>query len=951
MKRILLLTLFFNLFFGAYAQQGNLWTKITADKTPVSEKLAKRSIPSEFQAFSLDLNQLKSRLAGAPDRKDNKTKAGVLLPFPNETGELENYRVFESSVMDPALAAKYPDIKSYVGVGVDDATATICFTTTIFGLHTMTLSGNHNNVFIEPYTKDLSKYMVYNRNKVQSPPSFECFMAEKSNEQNRNPNTTQSSTQIYRTYRLALACTIEYATFHVNAAGVSSGTLAQKKAAVLAAMVVTMARVNGVYERDLAIHMNLISNNDVLINITSDTFTNTSGGAMLNQNQSFVDSNIGSSNYDIGHVFSTGGGGVAFRGGVCNSSSKAKGVTGSGGPVGDAFDIDYVAHEMGHQFGGNHTFNSDFTGSGSCETNKNLETAIEPGSGTTIMAYAGICNAGNNVQNNSDAHFSFMSLQEIDAYVASGGNCAANMAMVNTPPVIAPIPNYTIPKSTPFILKGDATDAQGNSLTYCWEENDHWDTNTVAKSAPPIATNTGGPNFRSRTPSASPERYMPVLSSVLANNITPNFEVVPSVARTMNFALTVRDNNIDGGQTARKNMTVTTANVGPFVVTSPNSVVSYASGSNQTVTWDVAGTTANGINCNFVDIYASSNSGSTFPTLLASGVPNDGSEVITIPNTVGTSNRIMVRANDNIFYDVSNTNFAITSAPSTFSIAFAGVAGKQYQTACAGSTIVYPLTYAALSGFSGSTTLSVTGNPPGSTVTFSPNPISAGGSVNMTISDTSGMVNGIYQMVVTATSGATTKTVNLYLVATSISFATIDLNTPANFSTNQATNVVLDWTEDMFDANGYDVQVATDVNFVNLVHSQTVPSSGFTTSLGSNTTYYWHVRPRFSACTGAYSATSQFTTGNLGIEDNASFNFSVYPNPNDGAFNIHSDRFSSDKIQVMVYDMRGRVIFNQHYAGNSSFDESIALPNAQAGVYLLSVTDGEHKGIKRIVVK
>lgn len=950
MKRILLLLFFFNLFFFSYGQQGGLWTRIVSDKTPFSEKLEKRSVPAEFQVFTLDLNQLKSRLASAPDRKENKTKAGVLLQFPNETGELENYRVFKASVMAPELSAKYPDIKSYVGVGVDDSSATIRFTTTIFGLHTMTLSGKHTNVFIEPYTKDLNKYIVYSRDKVETPPAFECHVSETStsNDQNRNTNSTQSNTQIFRTYRLALSCTIEYAAFHVNAAGLSGGTLAQKKAAVLAAMVVTMNRVNGVYERDLAVTLTMIANNDVLINITSDNLdNNNTNNILLSQNQSFVDANIGTPNYDIGHVFSTNGGGVAGLGVVCNNSQKARGVTGSGGPVGDAFDIDYVAHEMGHQFGGNHTFNSNMN---ACNGNKNINTAIEPGSGSTIMAYAGIC-APHNVQNNSDAHFSVISLQEIDAYVNTGASCSANVVIANNPPVIGTIPNYTIPKSTAFILTGKATDAQNDPITYCWEQNDHW-TIATDQSTLPSSTNTGGPNFRSRPPSTSPDRYFPVLSSVVANNLTPTYEVVPSVVRTMNFALTVRDNNtLDGGQTSRKNITVTTANVGPFLVTSPNTGVSYVAGSNQTVTWDVAGTTANNINCNFVDIYMSTSAGSSFPILLASGVPNDGSELVTIPNNVGTTNRIMVRANDHIFYDVSNVNFTITAAPSTFSIGFAGVAGKQYQTGCSGSTIVYPLTYAALGGFSGSTTLSATGNPSGTTVTFAPNPVSAGGAVTMTISNTTGMAEGVYPIVVTATSGATTKTVNLYLNVVEALFAPTTLTSPANLSSNQQTNVVLNWTEDTLNADSYDVQVATDVNFVNLVHSQTVTSSGFTTALNTNTTYYWHVRPRQSACTGNYSGTFQFTTGNLGIEDNAFFSFNVYPNPNNGTFNIRSDRFASDKIEVMVYDMRGRVIFEQNYSGSSSFDESIQLKNAQAGVYLLSVSDGQNKGIKRIVVK
>ncbi|WP_298156342.1 reprolysin-like metallopeptidase [Flavobacterium sp.] len=943
MKRILLLTVFFNFFLSGYGQQGNLWTRIDADKTPFSEKLEKRSVPTEFKVFQLDINLLKRKLVAAPDRSLRRTTEGVLLQFPNANGVLESYRVYEASVMAPELAAKYQDIKSYSGVGVDDPTATIRFTTTVFGLHSMTFSGKCGTVLIEPYTKDLNKYVVYEKSKAAASTGFECLVKEVSESANRNTNSTQSNTQIFRTYRLAVSCTVEYATFHVNAAGLSGGTLAQKKAAVLAAMVVTMARVNGVYERDAAINLILVSNNDNLINITADNFTNNSGGALLGENQSFVDSNIGSANYDIGHVFSTGGGGIASLGCVCDNTRKAKGVTGSPGPVGDAYDIDYVAHEMGHQFGGNHTFNSD---QGSCGGNKNLNTAVEPGSGSTIMAYAGICSP-HDVQSNSDAHFSFRTLQEIDAFVASAGNCSSNVSIGNAPPVIGTLLNYVIPKSTPFVLTGNATDDDNDPLTYCWEQNDFW-----ATSALPTATNTGGPNFRSRTPTSSPVRYMPVLSSVVANNVTPAYEVVPSVARTMHFVLTVRDNNpLEGGQTARKDMTVTTAAVGPFAVTAPNSLVAYPAGSNQTVTWDVAGTNANGINCNFVDIYMSTNSGGNFPILLASRVPNDGSELITIPNNVGTTNRIMVMANDNIFYDVSNTNFSITSAPSTFSIAFGGIVDKQNQTGCAGSTIVYPLTYGALGGFSGNTTLSATGNPPGTTITFSPNPVSANGAVTMTVTNTETMAEGFYPIVVTATSGATTKNVNFYLNAIEALFSPISLSSPSNLATNQDTNVVLEWTEDPLNAEAYDIQVATDVSFVNLVQSATVTSSGFQTSLGANTTYYWRVRPRVSACTGSYSTVFRFTTGTLGVGENTLSGFEVYPNPNNGTFSVRSEKFNGTKIQVAVYDMRGRLIFDKNYNASSTFNENIQLNDAQAGIYLLSVSDGQHKVVKRIVVK
>ena len=450
-----------------------------------------------------------------------------------------------------------------------------------------------------------------------------------------------------------MACTIEYAAYHVNAAGLSGGTLAQKKAAVLSAMVVTMTRVNGVFETDMSLRMNLIANNDLVIFIDSDSFDNANAGTLINQSQTVIDATIGSANYDIGHTVSTGGGGLAQLNSPC-TTSKARGITGSGAPVGDAYDIDYVAHEIGHQWGGNHTFNN------SCGGNRNNSTAVEPGSGTTIMGYAGIC--APDIQSNSDAYFHTISITEMTNFInGTGSNCDDPLVSGNSAPTANAGADFTIPKGTPFILKGAGTDSNGDTLTYCWEQID-----IEATTQPPTQTATGGPNFRSLYATTSPNRYMPTLASVVAGVLNPTWEVVPTVARTnMDFALTVRDNRTpNGGQTQRDNMVLTIANVGPFLVTSPNTAVSYIGLTNQTITWDAAGTTANGINCANVDILLSTNGGLTFPTTLLAGTPNDGSQSVTIPNTPGTTNRIMIAGSNHIFYDVSNANFTITNAVS-----------------------------------------------------------------------------------------------------------------------------------------------------------------------------------------------------------------------------------------------------------------------------------------------
>ncbi len=642
-----LLLFFVFIFFNSFAQNA-LWNKVSERDTKSLTKMDRASMPSKFELYSLNLDVLKSRLSQAP-LDSSTSSSNVIIPFPNPNGELEDYKIYEAPIMERGLADKFPNLKTYTGKNIKNPAETLRFSITVFGLHVMSLSGENGTFYIDTYTKDLSNYIVYKRQDITATKSFHCGVIDSSSEEIRSIEgaiQNRASDGFFRTYRLAMACTIEYAAFHITAAGLGGGTLAQKKAAVLSAMVITMARVNGVFEKDMSLRMNLVANNDLIIFVDSDGFDNANSSTLINQSQSVIDTTIGSANYDIGHTVSTGGGGLAQLNSPCGTG-KARGITGQGTPVGDPFDIDYVAHEMGHQWGGNHTQNN------AC--NRNATTAIEPGSASTIMGYAGIC--APNVQSNSDAYFHTVSISEMIAFIAgTGGTCAVATANGNTAPVANAGIDYTIPKGTAFILKGTGSDANGDALTYCWEQ-----TNNQTSTQPPTQTATTGPNFRSIAPTTSPNRYMPPLASVVANVLNPTWEVVPTVARTMNFAFTIRDNRTpNGGQTKRDDMVLTVANVGPFLVTSPNTAVSIMGNVNQTITWDVAGTTANGINCANVDILLSTNGGLTFPTTLVAGTPNDGSQVVAIPNTPGSTNRIMIAGSNHLFYDVSNTNFTIT---------------------------------------------------------------------------------------------------------------------------------------------------------------------------------------------------------------------------------------------------------------------------------------------------
>jgi hypothetical protein len=648
-----LLIVFLTILFSNYSiAQSRFWNKISENELLVLEKLERVSIPSKYKLFSFNLEGFKQQISTAP-LDSSGSDSNVIINFPNSKGEILNYKVYESPIMDEELSNKYPNIKSYTAVGVDDITSNIRFSVTLFGLHAMSLSGNDGTFYIDTYTKDLNNYIVYNRNDIQNSSAFSC-MVEDDHEDIVNDlqlnKVLLSNDGLFRTYRLAMACTIEYAAFHVNAAGLSAGTLSQKKGAVLAAMNVTMTRINGLYERDMSIRMSLIPNNDLIIFIDSDSFNNTSASTLINQSQTVIDATVGFSSYDIGHTVSTGGGGLAQLNSPC-TNNKARGITGLSSPVGDPFDIDYVAHEMGHQFGATHTFNN------SCGGNRTSSTAVEPGSGTTIMAYAGIC--APNIQNNSDAHFHVVSLNQMVNFVNGNGNCATFISNNNSAPVINAGLNYTIPFGTAFILKGTATDVDGDALTYCWEQ-----TNNQISTQPPLQINTTGPNFRSVPPSSSPNRFMPNFSEVLQDNLYPTWEVVSDVARTMNFALVVRDNRMpNGGQTERDDMVLTVANAGPFVITSPASSVSWVTASSQTVSWNVAGTTTNGINTSNVNILLTTDEGITFTTLLAN-TPNDGSQIVVIPNTPHPNCRIMVEPVGNIYYAISS-GFSIVPSLNT----------------------------------------------------------------------------------------------------------------------------------------------------------------------------------------------------------------------------------------------------------------------------------------------
>jgi len=641
MKKIFTSLLSLGMITGALAQ----WS-------PTSMKGEQLRPTKATKFYTLDIGAIRSQLSQA--QLTGRNSKPVLINLPTLDGKIEQFAVYSLPVVSKEMADRY-QLGSYTGVKVDDPTVYVRFSISPYDFQSM-MFRNGEYEFIEPQNKDKSVYGVFPKTEKRSGgKAFECQTSEDlmsqeqmkilANSTDFTHNVTdfsRSSDKKYRTYRLAISVTGEYTTYF--------GGVPQAVAAINA----TMTRVNGVFEKDFAIHMNVQDFPQLIYtDAATDPYspaTTGAGGAWNLEVQQTMTNVIGNAAYDIGHLFgrSGGGGSAGDIGNVCRNPSgasdaeaKGSGFTspGSGGPEGDNFDIDYVAHEMGHQFGADHTF------SHAIQTAPYNTAHMEPGSGSTIMGYAGITSA--DVQPHSDAYFHVRSIEQVQTYVNTQ-SCDVSTTIANNPPVVAVLPNKTIPKGTAFVLTASATDAENDPLTYNWEEYDR----STSAITTVTGNNTAGPKFRSLNSSALPYRYFPRLSNVLAGTLSSatDWEAVSNVARAMNFRVTVRDNNADvtKQQTQIGSQQITVGSDGPFKVSSTK-VYNNAAGA---FTWDVVGTNAAPYNVANVKIDYTTDNGTTW-TVLSASTPNDGTENLSfsgIPtNTVAT---MRVSAIDNVFYAV-----------------------------------------------------------------------------------------------------------------------------------------------------------------------------------------------------------------------------------------------------------------------------------------------------------
>jgi len=798
----------------------NNWTEIKAESSK-EESRRMNQITGKSKTYQFDFEEIFSSLKAAPHEFANGSedeKMFIELPMPN--GSIQTFEIYKTSLLHPKLQAKFPEIQTFGGKGISNTAASIKLELTASGLHAQILNGKSGTILIDPiFDQQKDSFICFEKTSIKNKSNFTCHVEdtlEKVHKENHTTHNRSVGDCRMRVFRLALACTFEYADFH-------GGTISS----VMSAMTTTMNRVNGIFERDASIRMEFIANNDELIFLTSnDPYTNNNGGAMLEQNQTTIDDIIGSANYDIGHVFSTGGGGVAYLRSPCGGS-KAGGVTGLGSPVGDFFDVDYVAHEMGHQYGGTHTFNN------ACGGNRTGSTAIEPGSASTIMGYGGIC--APNVQNNSDDYFHSVTIVQMVNF-SNAASCPDVINLNNNAPDLDVLVSKNIPKSTPFELIGTATDQDGDLLTYCWEQID----NEIAE-MPPVATNSDGPLFRSLLPTFSPSRVFPAMENVVDNTST-DWEVLPGVGRTMEFRCLVRDNNNANGCTDEEDVTINVANnAGPFLVIEPNTNITWMVGESRSINWDVANTDSAPINCQEVNILLSTDGGYTYPVVLAANVPNTGVTQVNVPNHEGNNNRVRIQGVDNIFFDISDSDFRIEVPPTP---TFTFNASPTRRTVCTSETSTsYELEFTPILNFDEEVTLSVTGLPQNAQAAFSENSFAPDKTVILIIENLAATSAGEYDLEITASSTSVTKSENVVLEILEAVNTKTSLLSPFNGSTDVSLSTEIEWNANLH-AEAYFIEISTSINFEveNIVYSSSAAETNIKASnLSAATVYYWRV--------------------------------------------------------------------------------------------------------------
>ena len=795
-------------------------------------------------------------------RQQKGTAVPTVIALPNEREELEEFTLTATAVLAPAIAEKYPTIQTFSAHSTLRPQVYGRITLTPLGVSAWLRLPNQEDVFIQPEKGVKGQHRVYQKRPNAPKAPFWCKTATHSDTKKPAPaHASQRREQQLdlKTFRLAITASGEY-TQYWDDDDPSNG---DARADAFAAIVNTVNRINEVYETDLGVRLQLVTDANLLYD---DPFTDPFTGNLNQEAQSTLTAEVGEAQYDIGHLFGQGGsanGDAGCLGCVCVDNSKGQGYSIYPNPansetyLSDYFDLDYAAHEMGHQFGAYHTFS---------HINEGMGASVEPGSGSTIMGYAGITGS-NNVQSHGDPYFHAKSIENITAYITEI-SCYASTPVSNQPPVVDAGPDYFIPIGTAYALTATATDPDGDTLYYTWEQMD--DGNIENENFGP--TNFSGALARSLPPTTSPIRSIPNEAAVRAGTLTqttPNiyssWETVATVGRTMNWAVTARDRfaeaGTSGGRTHRDDVLLTVVDTQqPFTVLPNETDVPWKIGARRLVRWEVANTNLAPIGVETVSIFLSTDDGETFPYLLTDSAANDGEAWVTVPiDATTTTARIKVAANNNIFYALSSSSFDILSRP--YYLTFTNYT----QLSCNSETVTYNFSFVTTTNENA--TVAAHQIPEGFNVTITPTNVTPNATGTIQITPSENVAHGPQEFVFRVQSGAQIEDFNIQLDHYTTAVDPPNLSAPSTTAANVPLGPVLVWqAED--NASSYQFQLATTDTFNPVVQEVTTTGTTFALSdLLPNQNYFWRVKAINPCGESAFSAPYSFETTSINCEE------------------------------------------------------------------------------------